>query len=67
VGTGRLGPQQRVTVRLPQPLYDRLEAFSEGRRSASWSDSNLRLADVVRDAIAHYLACPQRHIRTEDE
>ena len=65
-GTGRLGTDQvRVTVRLPRTLYARLEAFAAGRSSLRWSDDT-RVADVVRDALDHYLACPQRRVNAEE-
>src|SRR6266849_8466340 len=56
-GTGRLGEQTRFTVKIPRELYQRLEAFAEGRRSTHGTP---QLAGCVRDALAHYLVCPQR-------
>jgi predicted DNA-binding protein len=56
-GTGRLGEQTRLTVRIPQDLYTRLEAFAEGR---SYTRSAPRLAVCVREAIEQYLARPDK-------
>src|SRR5712691_2040600 len=56
-GTGKLGEHVRFTVRIPRALYDRLEAFAEGRRSPRGTP---QLSWCVRDALAHYLVCPQR-------
>lgn len=56
-GSGVLGEQTRLTVRIPSELYDRLEAFAEGR---SFSRGTPQLAGCVRDALEHYLACPYK-------
>src|SRR5215470_10847819 len=52
-GTGRLGEQTRLTVRIPQTLYTRLEAFAEGR---SYTRGTPQLAVCVREALEHYLS-----------
>jgi metal-responsive CopG/Arc/MetJ family transcriptional regulator len=52
-GTGRLGEQTRLTIRIPQELYTRLEAFAEGR---SYTRGTPQLAVCVREALEHYLA-----------
>jgi Recombinase len=59
VGSGGLGPQTRLTVRLPTVLFDRLEAYAEGR-SAARGTPRLDRARWVREAILHYLACPHK-------
>jgi hypothetical protein len=61
VGSGKLGEEgtdhTRLTVRIPTPLYTRLEAFAETDR---YHHGNPRLADYVRKALEHYLVCPHR-------
>jgi hypothetical protein len=52
-GSGRLGEQTRLTVRIPQTLYTRLEAFAEGR---SYTRGTPQLAVCVREALEHYLS-----------
>jgi hypothetical protein len=54
VGSGTLGPQTRFTVRIPTSLFDRLEAYAEGR---SYTRGTPQLARCVREAIEHYLVC----------
>lgn len=57
-GTGRLGESVvRLTVRIPEDLYQRLAAFADGR---TFHRGDTQLADSVRDALAHYLACPHK-------
>lgn len=59
-GTGRLGAEViRLTVRIPEDLYTRLVAFAEGR---SYHRGDPQLSDCTRDAIAHYLACPDKRL-----
>lgn len=66
VGTGTLGEQTRVTVRIPTALYARLEAYAEGRSFARGGTP--QFAACVREALEHYLACPQkRQIRPQAE
>ena len=61
-GSGTLGlsendAQKRVTIRIPQSLYDRLEAFAAGRH---YTRRPSQLAGSVREAIAHWLSCPNK-------
>src|SRR5262245_3310646 len=58
-GSGlRLGAQQtRVTIRLPQALYDRLDAYAAGRH---FTRGTTQLADCVRELLEHALACPYK-------
>lgn len=57
-GTGRLGEHvTRLTVRIPDDLYQRFAAFADGR---TFHRGDTQLADSVRDALAHYLACPHK-------
>jgi hypothetical protein len=58
-GTGRLGEVVRLTVRIPEDLYARFVAFAEGR---SYLRGDPQLSDCARDAIAHYLACPDKRL-----
>ena len=55
VGTGKLGEQTRLTVRIPLELYTRLEAFAETRR---YTRGTPQLAECVREALEQYLAQP---------
>lgn len=57
VGSGTLGPQTRLTVRIPTDLFDRLEAYAEGR---AYTRGAPQLAKCVREAIEHYLVCPDK-------
>jgi hypothetical protein len=57
-GTSKLGTVKRVTVHLPDALYARLEAYAEGRRFARGGSP--QLPTCVREAIEHYLICPQK-------
>jgi hypothetical protein len=57
LGSETQGTQTRLTVRLPQDLYDRLDAFAEGH--TSFTHGAPRLALCVREALAHYLICPK--------
>src|SRR5262249_5849024 len=58
-GSGlRLGAQQtRVTIRIPQALYDRLDAYAAGRH---FTRGTTQLADCVRELLEHALACPYK-------
>lgn len=59
-GTGRLGESVvRLTVRIPDELYQRFFAFADGR---TFHRGDTQLADSVRDALAHYLACPHKRL-----
>ena len=50
-----LGDEQvRVTVRLPQGLYDAVRATR--RQRWGWGARNISL--IIRDALQHYLTCP---------
>ena len=51
-GSGELGEQMRLTVRIPKPLYERLCAFAEGYR---YTHSVPQLAVCVREALEEYL------------
>ena len=57
-GSGRLGKVKRVTVQLPEALYVRLDAYAEGRSVARGGSP--QLPACVREAIEHYLSCPQK-------
>lgn len=56
-GTGRLGEQTRLTVRIPTEISARLALFAEGR---SFTRGTPQLAGCVREALEHYLACPHK-------
>jgi DNA-binding transcriptional ArsR family regulator len=59
-GTGRLGETvTRLTVRIPDVLYHQVVAFASGR---SFHRGDPQLSDCVRDALAHYLACPHKRL-----
>jgi hypothetical protein len=47
-----------VTIRIPTALYERLEAYAEGRTFVRGGTP--MFAACVREAIEHYLACPQK-------
>jgi len=51
-GSGELGEQIRLTVRIPLALYERLAAFAEGR---SYTRGAPQLAVCVREALVAYL------------
>ena len=57
VGSGAVleRDQVRLTVRIPQTLFDRLEAYAEGRH---FTRGTPQLAGAVRDALEHFLTCP---------
>lgn len=57
-GSGRLGKVKRLTVHLPEALYARLAAYAEGRSSARGDAP--QLPACVREALEHYLVCPQK-------
>jgi len=57
VGSGTLGPQTRLTVRIPTNLFERLEAFAEGVR---YTRGTPQLARCVREALEHYLVCTDK-------
>ena len=57
-GSGQIGTDQvRFTVRLPHELYNRLEAFTEGRY---YTRGAPKLAVCVREAIEQYLPSPNK-------
>ena len=60
-GSGQLGEEGvghiRLTVRIPKELYDALEAVAEREH---YTKEAPELARTVRNALEHYLACPQR-------
>jgi hypothetical protein len=58
VGSSKLGKGKRVTVLLPEALYVRLAAYAEGRSSARGDVP--QLPACVREALEHYLVCPQK-------
>jgi hypothetical protein len=58
LGTGTLGEQTRVTIRIPTALYERLEAYADGRSFVRGGTP--MFAACIREAIEHYLACPQK-------
>jgi len=51
-GSGELGEQIRLTVRIPLALYERLAAFAEGR---SYTRGAPQLSFFVREALVAYL------------
>jgi hypothetical protein len=59
-GTTKLDNPIRVTVHIPTALYDRLEAYADGRSFARGGSP--QFAACVREAIEHYLACPQKRL-----
>src|SRR5262245_21537930 len=58
VGTGFLGEQTRVTIRMPTALSARLEAYTDGRGVARGGSP--QLAACVREALEYDLVCPQK-------
>jgi hypothetical protein len=52
-GSGNLGEQMRLTMRIPKGLYERLCAFAEGYR---YTHGVPQLAGCVREALEEYLA-----------
>jgi hypothetical protein len=65
-GSTKLGAYTRITVRVPTALYDRLEAYADGRAFARGGTP--MFAACVREAIEHYLTCPRkRHTRPQAE
>src|SRR5438132_9524947 len=58
-GSGELGEEGvdhvRLTVRLSRSLYDTLEAAAE---RAHYTRETPELARFVREALVHYLSCP---------
>jgi hypothetical protein len=64
VGTGKLGKQTRLTVRIPTDLYTRLEAFAAGR---SFTCGTPQLAASVRQALEHFLSCPYKRQRNKED
>jgi hypothetical protein len=52
LGSGELGEQTRLTVRIPTKLYDRLVEHAEGR---TFTRGAPKLAGCVREALEHYL------------
>jgi hypothetical protein len=59
-----LGDEQvRVTARLPQPLYDELCALMRTRYG--WRGSG-HISLVIRYALLHYLACPERSAAADE-
>ena len=56
-GTGHLGTPQRITVWLPGALYERLDAYAEGRHFHRGTPA---LAGCVRELLEHALACPYK-------
>lgn len=58
VGSGAVleREQTRLTVRIPATLYDRLEAFAEGLH---FTRGTPQLSGCVREALEHFLVCPQ--------
>ena len=63
-GSGHLEANQtRLTVRMPDSLLARLEAYEAGRTSVRGTTP--RLSRVVRQAVEHFLVCPnKRQTRT---
>jgi len=57
LGLGTQDAHTRLTLRIPNDLYTRLEAFAEGR---AYTRGTPHLARCVRDAVEHYLACPHK-------
>jgi hypothetical protein len=57
-GTGQLEAPKRLTVWLNGETYAKLEAYAAGR---SYTRGTPALAVCARQAIEHFLACPQKH------
>ena len=57
-GSTKLGEHTRLTVRIPTELYARLEAYADGRSFARGGSPQLPVC--VREALEHYLTCPQK-------
>jgi hypothetical protein len=51
-GSGELGEQMRLTVRIPKPLYEQLEEYAETKR---YTRGAPQLAVCVREALEEYL------------
>src|SRR5438270_769103 len=51
-GSGELGEQMRLTVRIPKPLYERLEEYAETKQ---YTRGAPQLAVCVREALEEYL------------
>ena len=58
VGSGRLDAPRRITVWLPGDIYEKLTIYAEGRRGTR--GGHPQLARCVREAITHYLFCPEK-------
>ena len=57
-GTGQLDNPRRLTVWLSGETYAKLEAYADGR---SYTRGTPELAVCARQAIEHFLSCPQKH------
>ena len=57
-GTGELDSPKRLNVWLSGETYARLAAYADGR---SFARGTPELAVCARQAIEHFLACPQKH------
>ena len=57
-GTGQLDNPKRLTVWLNGETYAKLEAYADGR---SYTRGTSELAVCARQAIEHFLSCPQKH------
>ena len=57
-GTGQLEAPRRLTVWLNGETYAKLAAYADGR---SFARGTPELAVCARQAIEHFLTCPQKH------
>jgi hypothetical protein len=57
-GSGQLDHPKRLNVWLGGETYARLEAYADGR---SFARGTPAVAVCARQAIEHFLACPQKH------
>lgn len=62
-GTGYLGEQKRLTVRIPQDLFRRLEDYAERR---IYTRGTPQLAFCVREALEQYLDGKRQTENTQD-
>jgi hypothetical protein len=56
-GTGQLNNPKRITVWLPGDVYDKLEAYADGRH---YHRGEPQLAVCMRELLMHALACPYK-------
>ena len=62
-GSGTLGEVTRFTVRLPTPLYQKLQTFADGR---AYTRGDPELSGCVRALLEHALTCPYKRQTASD-